>query len=141
MNQSSVGADFLYDVEHTDRDYIAFIDMLTDLRYICPLRTLAANGDKLYFYSAVQHRINNKMTLAGDDIQAILGRYEPQEYTQRRYITTIQQLFYHLVSHEKLIYENHSMKINEEIYTDSRLSSRCKHYVDQKLIPKYAAVE
>lgn len=83
--------------------YAGLVSMISDIRTICPLLTMARAQHMIPFYVVTQVG-NGEIPLAtvDDDVQAILGRYEPKTPEQRRYVSAIQQLFYHYVSHGEM---------------------------------------
>lgn len=82
--------------------YQGLVQIISDIRTVCPLLTNARSQPSVPFYVVTQTGGGLDIADVDADIQAILGRYEPKTYEQRRYVSAIQQLFYHYVSHGEL---------------------------------------
>lgn len=77
------------------------------------------------------------------DIQAILGRYEPKTFEQRRYVSSIQNLFYHYVSHGSVPgVESRSriLDIGQDPLSKDTLPN-CEFWITNDFVPRHARVD
>lgn len=82
--------------------YQGLVQIISDIRTVCPLLANARSQPSVPFYVVTQTGGDLNIADVDADIQAILGRYNPTTFQQRRYSSAIQQLFYHYVSHGEL---------------------------------------
>lgn len=76
--------------------------MISDIRTVCPLLSLARSQNNIPFYVVTQTRGENKLADVSSDVEGILGRYTIEDSTQRRYVDSIRQLFFYYVYHGKV---------------------------------------
>lgn len=124
--------------------YSGLVSMISDIRTICPLLTMARAQHMIPFYVVTQGG-NGEIPLAtvDDDVQAILGRYEPKTPEQRRYVSAIQQLFYHYVSHGEMkqfdtrrpVFDIGQDALSVETY------SHCDFWISKDVVPRYGRLD
>lgn len=120
--------------------YEGLVSMISDIRTICPLLTMARSQHLIPFYVVTQvGNGDNPLATVDDDVQAILGRYEPKTPEQRRYMSAIQQLFYHYVSHGEMkqydsrrpVFDIGQDALSVEDYPN------CDYWISKDFVPRY----
>lgn len=123
--------------------YQGLVSIVSDIRTVCPLLTIARVLPYTPFYVVTQTAGPLDLAAVDDDIQAILGRYEPRTPAQRRYISAIQQLFYHYVSHgEMKQFEQRRRVLN--IGQDALPAENypnCDFWISKDIVPRYARLD
>lgn len=99
IQQSILGDLDLVDevLKRYDATYKGLVQIISDIRTVCPLLVTARTVPNVPFYVATQTRGELEISNGDDDIKAIFGRYEPQTYEQRRYSQIIKLLFFRFV--------------------------------------------
>lgn len=144
IEQSIVGARNLTDevLKLYPLTYQGLVQMISDIRTVCPLLTIARLQPNAPFYVVTQTSDLNLATV-DDDITAIMGRYEPHTPEQRRYVSQMQQLFYHYVSHgEMKQYEPRRRVL--DIGQDALPFENYKHcdfWIANDIVPRYAKLD
>lgn len=127
--------------------YEALVAIISDIRTICPLLTIARKQKTAPFYVVTQTDTKSGFALAEDDadIQGILSRYEPHTVEQRRYVSTIQQLFYHFVSHGTM--EQYKPEQKQKVLNVGQDPlpqndySHCNYWISKDFVPRYAKID
>lgn len=123
--------------------YKGLVSIVSDIRTVCPLLTIARVQPYVPFYVVTQTAGDLDIASVDDDIQAILGRYEPRTPAQRRYISAIQQLFYHYVSHGEL--NQHDPRRRVLNIAQDALSTEnypnCDFWISKDIVPRYARLD
>lgn len=125
--------------------YEGLVAIISDIRTICPLLTIARQQPTAPFYVVTQTETKSGFALAEDDadIQGILSRYEPHTVEQRRYVSTIQQLFYHFVSHGIMEQYKPTQKVlnieQDPLPQDDY--SHCNFWISKDFVPRYAKID
>lgn len=123
--------------------YQGLVQIVSDIRTVCPLLTIARTQPSVPFYVVTQTGGDQNIADVDSDIQAILGRYEPKTYQQRRYVTAIQQLFYHYVSHGELKqYEprRRVLRVGEDALSYEDYPN-CDFWISKDIVPRYARLD
>lgn len=118
--------------------YQGLVSIISDIRTICPLLTINKQQPSIPFYVVTQTSGDNNLADVDADIQAILGRYEPKTPEQRRYVSAIQQLFYHYVSHgdiKQRIFNIGQDALPVEDYPN------CSFWISKDIVPRYARLD
>ena len=68
--------------------------MVSDIRTICPLLTLALAHPAVPLYVVTEPRDTKNLADADVDVDAILGRISPGSPTQRRHLVAMQSMFF-----------------------------------------------
>lgn len=123
--------------------YQGLVSIVSDIRTVCPLLTIARLQPHSPFYVVTQPGGDHNIATVDADIQAILGRYEPRTPAQRRYISAIQQLFFHYVSHgEMKQFEQRRRVLNigqDALPTDTY--PNCDFWIKKDIVPRYARLD
>ncbi|XP_065362501.1 neurotactin [Calliphora vicina] len=146
LESSKIGALNLTDEaiqRYNATNYRALISMISDIRTICPLLTNARLQPSVPFYVVTQGEGDQQLATVDADIQAILGRYEPHTVEQRRFVSSMQQLFFYYVSHGTMPqYEPRRRVLNmgqdplpQEDYPN------CNFWISNDIVPRYARVD
>lgn len=118
------------------KTYKGLSAMITDIRTICPLYEFYTRTENTFFYVVTQTRGPEDLADIDSDVDAILGRYEPKTPEQRRYFTSIQQLFYHYVWHgkidEKALYGRNVLIVEQDVRAESKYS-QCDFWIEKNL--------
>lgn len=125
--------------------YEGLVAIISDIRTICPLLTIARQQPTAPFYVVTQTDTKSGFALAEDDvdIQGILSRYEPHTVEQRRYVSAIQQLFYHFVSHGIMEQYKPTQKVlivGQDPLPQSDYSN-CDFWISKDFVPRYAKID
>lgn len=123
--------------------YQGLVSIISDIRTICPLLTMARQLPSVPFYVVTQTA--GQLNIAGvdDDVQAILGRYEPHTPEQRRYVSAIQQLFYHYVSHgeiKQFEVRRRVLDIGQDALSVENYPN-CDFWITRDIVPRYGRLD
>lgn len=125
-------------------NYKGLTSMISDIRTICPLYVLRSHLKNVPFYVVTQTRNGQDLADADSDVDAILGRYEPKTPEQRRYLSAIQQLFYHFVWHGEIKHmlpgSNKILIIGQDPLPEISYS-HCNFWITKNIVPKYAQLD
>lgn len=145
IQQSKIGQLGLTDevLKRYNATYQGLVQIVSDIRTVCPLLTIARTQPSVPFYVVTQTGGDLNIADVDSDIQAILGRYEPKTFQQRRYVTAIQQLFYHYVSHGELKqYEprRRVLEIGQDALSIEDYPN-CDFWISKDIVPRYARLD
>ena len=144
INESKIGELQLTDkvFELYSPTYQGLVSLISDIRTVCPLLTLARLNPKISFYVVTQTSGPLNLATVDDDVQAILGRYKSETPEKRRYMSAIQQLFYHYVSHGEIkqfvpqgILEIGQDALPKETY------GNCDFWIMKDIVPRFARID
>lgn len=119
--------------------------MVSDIRVVCPLLAISTQQKGVPFYVVTQTRGEQNISDVDSDVDAILGRYEPKTPEQRRYLTAIQQLFYHYVWHGEVlptedIRSNKVLIVGQDVLPSTNYN-HCNFWIKNDFVPKYAQMD
>lgn len=123
--------------------YQGLVQIVTDIRTICPLLVIARPQPYVPFYVANQTYGTLELAGVDDDVSAILGRYDPKTKAQKNFSTAIQQLFYHFVgTGEVTQYEQQRRVLNvgQEIVSTVDYPN-CDYWISKDIVPRYARLD
>lgn len=133
--------------------YEGLVAMVSDIRVVCPLLAITSQQKDVPFYVVTQTRIlpseensfiGHDLADIDSDIDAILGRYEPKTPEQRRYVTAMQQLFYHYIWHGEVLQTenaNNKVLVVEQDVIPSANYTHCDFWINKNIVPKYAQLD
>lgn len=124
-------------------NYRNLIAMITDIRTICPLLTNTRLQPSVPFYVVQQGEGENQLATVDTDVLAILGRYEPHTAEQRRFMSSMQQLFYYYISHGTVPQYDPSRRVLN-IAQDplpQQDHPNCNFWISHDIVPRYARVD
>uniref|UniRef100_A0A182PHM2 Carboxylesterase type B domain-containing protein n=1 Tax=Anopheles epiroticus TaxID=199890 RepID=A0A182PHM2_9DIPT len=144
VNESVVGALGLTEeaLRRYNATYQGLVAMVSDIRTICPLLTITQKLQSSQFYVVSQTGGELGIADVDSDVQAILGRYEPKTPEQRRYVSAIQQLFYHYVSHGEIKHELRKklLDIGQDALPTYN-TDNCLFWIKNDVVPRYARLD
>lgn len=123
--------------------YKGLVSIISDIRTVCPLLTLARQQPAVPFY-VVTHGFGELGIANVDaDIQAILGRINAGPVETRRYMSAIQQLFFNFVSHgdvkqydpRRRVFDVGQDALSVENYP------KCDFWIKNDIVPRYARLD
>lgn len=144
ISESKIGQFNLTDeaLERYNDTVQGLLQMISDIRIVCPLLVLARSQQNLPFYVVSQTQGPMKLADVDIDVQAILGRYPSETPEKRRYLDAIRQLFYYYVSHGKILNyssQNSILNIDQDIIPRAD-SPNCDFWIEKQFVPHYATV-
>lgn len=146
VEESQIGAKGLTDkvFEKYNDTYQGLVSMISDIRTICPLLELHRAIPSSTFYIVTQTGGPQSLADVDADVQAIFGRYEPKTVEQRRYLSSMQQVFFHFVSHGTVPQTDDKRKKILEIGQDPLVKdnwSACEFWIANDFVPRYARLD
>lgn len=126
-----------------DNTYQGLVSMISDIRTVCPLLTMARQQPSTPFYVVTQPAGEFNIADVDVDVQAILGRYEGKTPEQRRYMSQMQQLFYHYVSHgEMKQYDvrRRVLDIGQDALPIENYRN-CDFWISKDIVPRFARID
>ncbi|XP_055326241.1 neurotactin-like [Sitodiplosis mosellana] len=145
IQESVIGQKGLTDevLKRYNATYQGLVKIVSDIRTVCPLLVIARSQQSVPFYVVTQTGGDLEIADVDADIQAILGRYEPKTFQQRRYASAIQQLFYHYVSHGELKqYEprRRVLDVGQDALSVEDYPN-CDFWIKEDIVPRYARID
>lgn len=145
IQQSKIGQMGLTDeaLKRYNATYQGLVQMISDIRTVCPLLTIARTQPSVPFYVVTQTNGDLDVADVDSDIQAILGRYEPKAYQHRQYVSAMQQFFYYYVSHgkvEKFDARKRVLKVGQDVLPFEDYPN-CDFWIKQDIVPRYARLD
>ncbi|RZF38549.1 hypothetical protein LSTR_LSTR006144 [Laodelphax striatellus] len=125
--------------------YQGLAAMISDIRTVCPLLTVARQIPGSGFYVVTQTHDDN-MVEANADIRAILGTYASRTPEERRYVTSIQQMFYRYVAHGTFDSLPSDASLNKLIMLGqdplpANEYPNCDYWISKDIVPKYGRID
>ena len=125
--------------------YQGLVAMISDIRTVCPLLTMARQQLTAPFYVVTQTKNEINLADVDADVQAILGRYEPKTNEQKRYVSSMQQIFYHYVANGEIKqYEPRRPVLNvggDQNAITSEDYSHCNFWISKDIVPRYQRID
>lgn len=145
IQQSKIGQLGLTDevLKMYNATYQGLVQIISDIRTVCPLLTIARVQPYTPFYVVTQTGGPLEIATVDDDIQAIVGRYEPRTPAQRRYISAIQQFFYYYVSHGEVPQfdpRRRVFNIGQDVLPFDNYPN-CDYWIKKDIVPRYARLD
>lgn len=120
------------------------LTMISDIRVVCPLLTLARMKTNIPFYVATQLR-RQHLADPDSDAAAILGTYAAVTPQEKRHVSAMQQLFNHYVWHSEVTQVDQSgAKRVLVVGQDTLLAkdySNCDFWIEKNIVPMYGRVD
>lgn len=124
--------------------YKGLVQMISDIRTVCPLLVIARNQPNVPFYVATQTSGDLEIADVESDIQAILGRLETPGHQHRHYVSAIQQLFYYYVSHGEVrqfdTRNNRVLKVGQDVLSSDNYEN-CDFWIEKDIVPRYQRID
>ncbi|XP_076241406.1 neurotactin isoform X2 [Calliopsis andreniformis] len=119
------------------------LSMISDIRVICPLLTVARMKTNIPFYVATQPR--GELADPDSDAAAILGSYAARTPAEKRHVSAMQQLFNHYVWHGDVVQADPNGVKRVLVVGQDTLSERdypnCDFWIEKDVVPSYGRVD
>lgn len=139
VQRSKIGAENLTDeaLSRYGETYKGLVGMISDIRTLCPLYAITKSTPRpTYFYYVSQTAGELDIADTDIDILAILGRFEPKTVEQKRYVSAIQTLFYHYISHGTIQNLYPVLDVGQDV-AGKQTHPNCDFWMDKDFVPKY----
>ncbi|XP_014604852.1 PREDICTED: neurotactin isoform X1 [Polistes canadensis] len=118
--------------------------MISDIRVICPLMTVASMKANVSFYVATQPRGGN-LADPDSDAAAILGTYAARTPEEKRHVSAMQQLFNHYVWHGEVAQAdpkgaNRVLIVGQDIIPQHDYPN-CDFWIKHDIVPLYGRID
>ncbi|XP_043599244.1 neurotactin isoform X1 [Bombus pyrosoma] len=119
------------------------LSMISDVRVVCPLLTVARMKTNIPFYVATQPR--GHIADPDCDAAAILGSYAARTPAEKRHVSAMQQLFNHYVWHGEVAQADANGVKRVLIVGQDTLPDRdypnCDFWIAKDIVPSYGRVD
>ncbi|XP_028521443.1 neurotactin [Apis cerana] len=119
------------------------LSMISDIRVVCPLLTVARMKTNIPFYVATQPR--GQFADPDSDAAAILGSYAARTPAEKRHVSAMQQLFNHYVWHGEVAQTNSNGVKRVLIVGQDTLPERdypnCDFWIEKNIVPSYGRID
>lgn len=117
--------------------------MISDIRVVCPLLTIANWKTDIPFY--VRTRPRGILADPDSDAAAILGSYTPRTVEEKRHVDAMQKLFNRFVWFGEVIQADprgakRILIVDQDIHTEKDYP-HCDFWINKNIAPKYGRVE
>ncbi|KAG5332087.1 NRT protein, partial [Acromyrmex charruanus] len=131
-------------LRHYNATLKGLITMISDIRVVCPLLTLARMNTNIPFYVATQPR-RQHLADPDSDATAILGTYGAVTPEEKRHVSAMQQLFNHYVWHNEVVQADRSgakrvLIVGQDALLAQSYSS-CDFWINKNIVPKCGRVD
>ncbi|XP_029163153.1 neurotactin-like [Nylanderia fulva] len=120
------------------------VTMISDIRVVCPLLTVARMRTDIPFYVATQPR-RSHLADPDSDAAAILGTYAAVTPEEKRHVSAMQQLFNHYVWHGEVAQVDPSGAKRVLVVGQDTLLQQdypnCDYWIKQDIVPKHGRVD
>ncbi|KAL6257236.1 hypothetical protein P5V15_012163 [Pogonomyrmex californicus] len=119
------------------------VAMISDIRVVCPLLTLARMRTNIPFYVATQSR--RQFADPDSDAAAILGTYAAVTPEEKRHVSAMQQLFNHYVWHGEVAQADQSgakrvLVVGQDTLLEQGYPN-CDFWIEKNIVPMYGRVD
>lgn len=125
-------------------NYKGLTEIVSDIRIVCPLYAISIQMKKVPFYVVTQPRGKLNLTDIDSDVDAILGRYEPKTPEQRRYVSAMQNFFYHYVWDGNIepadVKSKKVLVVGQDVLPNVTYSN-CGYWINKNIVLTYASIE
>ncbi|CAH2063422.1 unnamed protein product, partial [Iphiclides podalirius] len=132
--------------EHFNKTYEGLVELITSVRTLCPLVSLARLRLAAPMYvvtgsGAGGGVLGSGMATVDSDVEAILGTFESEMPEQRRFMSAMQQFFYYFVWHGRLPGpETGLVAVGQDLLPLHGLPA-CDLLIREDVVPRYAHVD
>lgn len=118
--------------------------MISDIRVVCPLLTLARMNTNIPFYVVTQPR-RQHLADPDSDAAAILGTYTAVTPEEKRYLLVMQQLFNQYVWNGQVALADRSgakriLIVDQDVQL-AQSYSNCDFWINENIVPKCGRVD
>lgn len=119
--------------------------MISDIRVVCPLFTVALQHPSIPFYVVTQPRGAAGLADVDSDAAAILGTYAARTSEEKRHVSAMQQLFNHYVWHGEVVQAAREIKtkillVGQDVLPVQNYSN-CNFWISKDIVPRYARAD
>ncbi|XP_046822767.1 neurotactin [Vespa crabro] len=145
IRESLLGTSGLADeaLRRYNATFEGLVRMISDIRVVCPLMTVASMKSNVPFYVATQPRGN--LADPDSDAAAILGTYAARTPEEKRHVSAMQQLFNHYVWHGEVAQADPSGANRVLIVSQDPLPQHdypnCDFWIQKDIVPLYGRVD
>ena len=119
------------------------LSMISDIRVVCPLLTVARMKSNIPFYVATQAR--GQFADPDSDATAILGSYAARTPSEKRHVSAMQQLFNHYVWQDEVAQMDPNGVKRVFIVGQDTLPNNdypnCDFWIEKDIVPSYGRVD
>ncbi|EFN84654.1 Neurotactin [Harpegnathos saltator] len=119
------------------------VTMISDIRVVCPLFTVASMKNNVPFYVATQPR--GQLADPDSDAAAILGTYAAVTPEEKRHVSAMQQLFNYYVWHGEVPQADRSGAKRVLMVGQDTLLERdypnCDYWIKTGIVPRYGRLD
>ena len=145
VRESLLGSKGLHDeaLSRYNATVNGLLSMISDIRVVCPLLTVARMKTNIPFYVATQPR--GEIADPDSDAAGILGSYAARTPAEKRHVSAMQQLFNHFVWHGDVAQADSSGVKRVLIIGQDTLPDRdypnCDFWIGKDIVPSYGRVD
>ncbi|XP_037968114.2 neurotactin [Plutella xylostella] len=124
--------------QHFNKTYAGLVELMSAVRTLCPLVSLARLrlGAPLYVASAG----GGRLAAADADVRAILGTFDSDTPEQRRFMASMQHMFYYYVGHGALPASEPLLLVEQDPLPLPPLPA-CDLLIQADVVPRFAHVD
>ncbi|XP_012225841.1 neurotactin isoform X2 [Linepithema humile] len=119
------------------------VTMISDIRVVCPLLTLARSSNNIPFYVATQPR--GRLADPDSDAAAILGSYAAVTPAEKRHVSAMQQLFNQYVWNGEVVKVDPSGAKRILVVGQDTLLERdypnCDYWINNNIVPMFGRAD
>ncbi|XP_046489578.1 neurotactin [Neodiprion pinetum] len=120
--------------------------MISDIRVVCPLLTVALQQSTIPFYVVTQPRGVAGLADVDSDAAAILGTYAARTSEEKRHVTAMQQFFNHYVWHGEVAQATSNLKSSKTFVVGQDVLpvqsyQNCDFWISKDIVPRYARAD
>ena len=117
--------------------------MISDIRVVCPLLTIANMKNNIPFYVRTMPRGN--LADADSDAAAILGSYTPRTVEEKRHVDAMQKLFNRFVWFGEVVQADprgakRVLIVDQDVLPENEYPN-CDFWIKKNIVPKYGRVD
>ncbi|KAK2588802.1 hypothetical protein KPH14_001677 [Odynerus spinipes] len=145
VRESLLGTSGLADeaLRRYNSTFEGLVKMISDIRVVCPLMTVARMKSDIPFYVVTQPRGN--LADPDSDAAAILGSYAARTPEEKRHVSAMQQLFNHYVWHGEVAQTdpsgaNRVLLVGQDTLLQHDYPN-CDFWIQKDIVPLYGRVD
>nr|XP_003707123.1 PREDICTED: neurotactin [Megachile rotundata]XP_012149597.1 PREDICTED: neurotactin [Megachile rotundata]XP_012149598.1 PREDICTED: neurotactin [Megachile rotundata] len=145
VRESLLGTSGLADeaLRRYNATFKGLVSMISDIRVVCPLLTVARMKSNIPYYVATQAR--GQLADPDSDATAILGSYAARTPSEKRHVSAMQQLFNHYVWHDEVAQMDQNgvkrvLIVGQDTLPDNDYPN-CDFWIEKDIVPTYGRVD
>ena len=117
--------------------------MISDIRVVCPLLTIAIMNINFPFY--VRTRPRGILADPDSDAAAILGSYIPRTVEEKRHVDAMQKLFNRFVWFGEVVQADprggkRVLIVDQDVHSEKDYPN-CDFWINKDIVPKYGRID